>query len=421
MKIWLVKVGEPVPTDSQVERPHRTGILAARLSSAGHEVTWWCSTFNHASKTHRSQGLQHDTITETLSTIQLHGRAYHRNTSLARILNHRDEAQQFALEAPKHERPDVILSAYPTINLSVEAVRYGREHGVPVVLDVRDLWPDIFADVVPPMLRPLARVALAILFGGKSFVFRHATAVVGTSESFVDWGLAAGHRIRTTLDRAFPHGYPVAKLSEKHRADAVEFWRGQFGGEIPQRVVCFFGNFSDHVLDLDTVLGAARLLEAGTDAVTFVLCGTGPSHARLSQLASGLRSVLLPGRMDAAQIRVLMEHSRVGLLPYQPRWDFVKNLPNKAIEYLSAGLPIVTCLSGEVENLICAHDCGAVYESDNPSSLAAAIRMLIADERGRESRRARAQALFDDAFDAERVYAHYTAHLEEIAQLGANR
>ena len=68
-------------------------------------------------------------------------------------------------------RPDLILCSYPTIELSVEAVRYGRTHGIPVVLDVRDLWPDIVLDLLPTILRSPGRVALTRLFRAKGYAF----------------------------------------------------------------------------------------------------------------------------------------------------------------------------------------------------------------------------------------------------------
>jgi glycosyltransferase involved in cell wall biosynthesis len=128
---------------------------------------------------------------------------------------------------------------------------------------------------------------------------------------------------------------------------------------------------------------------------------------------------VLPGRVGAAQIRVLMERSSAGLVPYEPRWDFVRNIPNKAIEYLSAGLPIITCLEGALEDLVTRNDCGSLYENGNALALADAVRSLFANEHARRRQHAAALALFEDVFDADRVYSDYVVHLEHIARSGA--
>ena len=43
MRIWLITVGEPLPTDG-AERLLRAGILADMLSAKGHDVVFWTST-----------------------------------------------------------------------------------------------------------------------------------------------------------------------------------------------------------------------------------------------------------------------------------------------------------------------------------------------------------------------------------------
>ena len=72
----------------------------------------------------------------------LHGRMYTKNVSVARLLNHLEIARQFRRLSTREGTPDVILSSYPTIELCDEAVQYGTRHNVPVLLDIRDLWPD---------------------------------------------------------------------------------------------------------------------------------------------------------------------------------------------------------------------------------------------------------------------------------------
>ena len=49
-----------------------------------------------------------------------------------------------------------------------------------------------------------------------------------------------------------------------------------------------------------------------------------------------------PGWVDAAKIFVLMRRSAVGLDPLPDRYDFLATINNKAIEYMSAGLPVIS-------------------------------------------------------------------------------
>ncbi len=148
MKVWLVTVGEPLPVDGDNPRLMRTGILSGLLAAGGHEVLWWTSAFDHVRKRHRCAG-DAETAAFGYRIRMLHGGGYRKNVSVARFLDHRDVARKFRGFAGSEPRPDVILCSLPTVELCVEAVRYGGRERVPVVLDVRDLWPDLIAELAP--------------------------------------------------------------------------------------------------------------------------------------------------------------------------------------------------------------------------------------------------------------------------------
>src|SRR5450432_4191513 len=108
--------------------------------------------------------------------------------------------------------------------MCLAAEEYGRRNSVPTVIDLRDMWPDILADVAPRVLRPVARLAMAPLFYQARKACGQATALTGITEAFVDWGLARGRRKRSELDRAFPFTYNAEKPGEEELHAADKFW-----------------------------------------------------------------------------------------------------------------------------------------------------------------------------------------------------
>ena len=194
MLIWLVTIGEPLPTDGPGERLLRTGILAEQLVRHGHDVVWWTSTFDHVRKRHRCGGDQHICVSDRHHLWLLHANSYSSNVSLVRVANHRRIARSFRRLAPSEPRPDVIVCSWPTVELCVESVQLGRAWGVPVVLDVRDLWPDTIADLAPRQLRPAARLTLQGGYRQARYAASRATAIAGITREYVDWGLAYAGR-----------------------------------------------------------------------------------------------------------------------------------------------------------------------------------------------------------------------------------
>src|SRR5579875_3157376 len=143
MRIWIVMVGEALPIDGNI-RPRRVAGLCNYCARRGHDVTWWTSTFNHAQKKQRAQADARATSASGVKLEMLYAPAYEKNVSVKRFWNHHLLGKAFEKRIRSEAPPDVILSAWPTIELSTASVNYGRRTGVPVIIDIRDLWPDIF-------------------------------------------------------------------------------------------------------------------------------------------------------------------------------------------------------------------------------------------------------------------------------------
>src|SRR4029079_13904096 len=99
LRVWLIAVGEPLPTDPGPPRILRVGILASYMHRRGVEVTWWTSAFDHQLKTVRAEVPASGRSPEGYRLELLAGEPYASNVSLARIRNHRQTAAQFSARA----------------------------------------------------------------------------------------------------------------------------------------------------------------------------------------------------------------------------------------------------------------------------------------------------------------------------------
>src|SRR4051812_4018850 len=94
IRVWIVTTAEPLPIDNGA-RLMRHGMLADRLISHGHDVTWWTSAFNHRRKVNRYNGDTSLEISDNYRIRLLHSVGYKRNLSLARVRNQREIAGKF--------------------------------------------------------------------------------------------------------------------------------------------------------------------------------------------------------------------------------------------------------------------------------------------------------------------------------------
>lgn len=420
MNVWLVQRSEPTPhDDGGTQRAMRIGILAKMLVQAGHDVVWWTSTFDHFNRRHRQRTNIRLSVEPGYDIQYLRGCGYQKHVSFSRIRDNLLVARQFSKVAKQSpEIPDVILASIPTAELALAAVEYGRMHNIPVILDIRDLWPDVFLDLVPKAFRPAVRVAAIPMEWSLKRACKEATAIVGLTSAFVDWGLSHASRVRKDNDRVFPMGYLADCISEVRLQKAKQFWR-EMGLDRPTKGhnVVFFGTMG-MTNDLRPIIKAAGLLKDRHVPLKFILCGDGQTARELRAQALSLGNVVFPGWVTAAQIRGLMELADIGIAPYIESINYINNIPNKPAEYLSGGLGIALSLSkGPLYELLVQQGCGFTY-SNQPELLALELESLVRNPARLRALKQNALRTFKEFFDGNLVYTRMVRYLKEMACTG---
>jgi glycosyltransferase involved in cell wall biosynthesis len=418
MRIWLVMVGEPLPTDGPGTRLMRTGLLAERLAAMGHDVVWWTSSFDHYRKRQRSGGHRRLRVGPGYQIQLLHAPPYRRNTSLRRLANHAALARGFRALAPaERERPDVILSSIPTVELARAVTEFAAARGIPVATDVRDLHPDQHVDRMPRALRWLGRMLGAPMARDARRALAGSTAVTAVSAGFLEWGLGRAGRTATERDAVFPLGYPDLRPDPESVAAAGRALR-DLGVDPSRRIVWFIGQMNQS-LDLGTPIRAARLLHAaGEERVQWVFAGAGNMLPRWQAEAAGLPNVVFTGWADLPAITWLRSAAWVGLAPY--RADF-HAVGNKVSEYMSGRLPILLSGQGDARERVLAHGCGLTFGDDGGVELRDHLVRLLDDPALHATLAASGRAAFEATYDAEIVYGRFADHLLALAGAGTPR
>lgn len=416
MRVWVLTVGEPLPVDGPNERLFRSGLLVEELARRGHETTFFSSAFDHMRKTFRSDSTQTVKISSPAEydLVLLKGLGYERNVSIQRMKDHRMVASEFARVASGLPKPDVILCSIPIVELATEALKLG----VPVALDCRDMWPDILADTLPGPARWLARSALSGLFRETTHAFKNATAILGHTRPFVEWGLQYSGRPAGALDLDFPFAYSSEQSSPAEMSEAGQFWDSLGITQNPTVTrFAFFGTLGRQFRINELVQTLVAMPSESLTGLQFIICGEGDSRAEWIELSKKLPpgTILFPGWVDRPKIQALMSRSTFGLAPYVREDMFAKSIPNKVIEYLSGGLPLAWGLDeGIVSDLIRERSFGFCWSSIE-SLIESAKQCTPAD---RAAWASNASALFEERFVASAVYGAMADHLERIARSG---
>ena len=412
LTVWIMQTGEPLHTDGGNPRPMRAMNLANALISSGHRVVIWTSLFSHQQKKHRTSATNRIILNDQLEIRFIDSPGYKRNIGFGRLYDHLILAINLrGLLKKEPTLPDVAFIGFPPIETSFVMSHWLYKKKIPFLLDVKDQWPDIFLEPLPSVFKPPARILLFpyAYFSRKSMMYACGMTTMA------EWSLNYSGRKRNNHDMVVPLTSPQTAISSVELEQAKE-WCDSFEINNSEKVfrVLFVGSHMD-VFDFEPIKNAAKLFEDEFKSVEFVICGDGGSSSLFRDMMKGLSNVHFTGWVDRAKIEVLAQRSQAAVIPYNNIDSFMRSLPNKVIDALSLGLPILSPLKGEVTNLITNNEVGLRYGTDVGRSLYDVINILINDKGLQLRISQNAKELFHSEFTYEKVYTKLVSHIEQLA------
>lgn len=403
LNIWLLQTGEPLPLDTKIKKM-RTALLADVLIDRAHTVLWWTSAFDHFKKEWIFKKDTEVVMKEGLKIIALKGTGYKRNISIRRFIDHRIIARKFRNLAHKMVRPDIIIASMPPHDLAYEAVKFGARNNVPVIVDIRDPWPDIFLNHVPGIFQKFAKIVFCRDFSMLKKTMQLADGLTAVTSTFLEWGLRYAKREKTLRDKVFYLG--CKRNTDIHNQPnkivrLIDNLNNKF-------VVTFVGTIA-YYHNPSIVIDCAHKLSKNN--IQFVIAGDGEFFDEIKIKTSLLKNVILSGWLDQAEINTLLEYSHIGICPTTQNIDL---FPNKAFTYLSAGLPVISAFQGDLKELIEKYQIGLYYPPNDAEALANCINRLYEDKRLYKKMSENARKIFDEMFDADRIYEEYAKHIDQL-------
>ena len=185
------------------------------------------------------------------------------------------------------------------------------------------------------------------------------------------------------------HGVPPAKIRTVYNGlDPARFQittgtrqgrRAAFGIPDDRHVVTIVANLRLVLKDHPTFLRAAAKVHAAAPGTTFVVAGEGPLLEPLRQLAADLGiadHVYFIGRCQ--NVADLLSVSDIGVLS-----SVSEGFPNVLVEYMAAGLPVVTTDVGGAREAVSDGTTGFVVPPRDADAMAGRILHLLGDPRER--------------------------------------
>jgi len=412
MKIWIVTIGEPTLLDSKNPRLLRSAVLGNKLAEKEVNVTFFNSTFDHTKKTHRFSKnieIKHNAF---LKYYFLKSIGYKKNISFLRLVDHFFIARNFKTVINKLEAPDLIFCSMLTIELAYYSVKFAKKNRIPVIIDIRDLWPDNFYLNQKNIFKKfIFKYIFSISNSRLKYSLSNCSSIIGITDSIVNWGESKSKTNKNLNNKSFYLTKPFTPNTDESLKKARIFWDelGVYKDDFNISLCVSFSN----TVDFDTIIKSAIILNEKKINIKFILCGVGEMLEYCKKMASGYNNILFPGWIDNPEIEILMLRSKFGLLPYKNFFDFKISIPNKVSEYLSYGLPLLSCLEGDVEKLILDNNCGVIYKESDSLDLSNKIIDQL-ENYDKFFYKKKSTDLYHKKFKADEIYENMYNHILEI-------
>jgi glycosyltransferase involved in cell wall biosynthesis len=368
--IWIVSLFEPTPVDNT--RPMRYMGVADAAIRAGHHITHFSCTFRHSTKIQRYEQNTEISVRERYDLVFIYAEPYQMNISLARLRSHGTFTRNLAREMEERPRPDVVLVALPPLSQADYLVKWGRKNGIPVIVDIIDPWPDVFARLFPAALKPLSRLALSGMYRQLSGILRNCSGLIAISDQYVQW--AKGHEPSLRNTGVFYPSVPFEEVQQKVSAAAAAEPRTD------ARLTLIYAGNLGVAYDIPVILGAAEQLEKARPGRThFVFAGAGHYQGAITEYQKRLGNVSFLGRIGYDDLMLAYTRADIGLAQYTK--GATQSVTYKLFDYLSAGLPVLNSLMSEMAVLIDTNDVGHNNQPGDVDQLATGILRYL-DEPG---------------------------------------
>jgi len=404
MRVWVIRSSEPMPVVSPEMRLMRAGMIANELAERGHEVVWFSNTFDHYRKKQLFDKSTMIEVKDNYHIYLIHAMGYKKNISISRILNHKRIAKKFSKYARNLEKPDLIYVSLPTIDYAEEAIKYGTKNNVPVIVDVRDLWPDIFYHNLPKSLSRIGSPYISYLNRKTKKIMNKAFAINSISEDMLNWGLAKGNKEKGKYDKFFYIGYDSENTKVENKLKIVD--DNKFN-------IAFFATINNQ-FDYQKIGELARSLYKKDKDIIINICGDGPQMGILKSNLDNIPNVKLFGWTNKNELMNILIGSKIGLAPYKNTFDFQMSVSNKFAEYISQGLPIALTSEGYMKKLLEEKECG--ISTQNMEQMATFILELKNDSEKYQKMSQNATDLYNEKFVAEKIYKELVNYLEKIKE-----
>ncbi|MCU1737660.1 MULTISPECIES: glycosyltransferase family 4 protein [unclassified Pseudomonas] len=273
-------------------------------------------------------------------------------------------------------RPDVVIASSPPIFPMFSVWLVCKLRSIPLVLEVRDIWPE--SAVQMGVLRN--RQLIGVMSWIERVLYDKSKRIVALTQGIQ----------KNIRDRGWPHDkvelvtcgvnfdllYPDEALRQETR---------QRMGWEARNVVMYFGALGE-ANNIAVILRAAQSLQSDPNML-FVIVGGGMMSRSLKEMASAmeLTNVLFLEPVPKSEANAYLNAADICVATLQDIPLFQGAIPTKLLDYMACAKPVICGIRGEAQRIMEMAEAGLVFDPDDDQAMVQHI-VELCDDRLRASK-----------------------------------
>lgn len=357
MNVWIVNHYAIPPSMGGLVRHY---YFSKYLQKKGHNVKIFTSSKIHNTDINmiKDKSLYKEEMEDGVEYTFVRSRDYKGN-GLDRILNMIDtpfKIQKAMRCFYKKEKPDVIYTSSPDLFVAFFALLFGKMHRIPVVVEIRDLWPE---SIVEYNGMSRKNPIIQILYQLEKWIYKKADQLIFTMEGGKEYIKDKGWDKKINLDKVnhVNNGVDLEEFAEDVKRYQIQdndledekFFKVIYVGSVRR------------ANNIETLVNVGKeLKQRGNDKIRIIIYGDGTDRESLEKRCKteGLDNVIFKGKVEKKYIPYILSKSNLNILNYKQAntWKYGGS-QNKQFEYLASGRPICSNVKMGY-SIIRTNDCG---------------------------------------------------------------